>query len=259
MTYFACGLIDCIVGMSAERYFAFKNMHTKRQSKAPIIIFACFSGSSFVYLCLATIAVCFESVRDALVLTENEAATFLVKHLEGSLSSINPASILIFRPDIPAKSFAIGFAIFVSFVFSRYFAALIFLVLNATKTSISTSQMSDKIKKNNKMLLRCIYAQFFGFCTFAGFPAFAIVATFYFLSKPNSIISFCFLLMNCFGLYDILVTVIFIKPYRSFFVKIFEYLTYKYSRCRTKINPNINSKSIVPVGKIFDATSFALK
>ena len=256
MSYFAMALIDCIVGMSAERYFAIKDFQTKH-SKTPFLIFSILSGSSLAYLVFATIAVCFKPVRDVFIMPPNEAEAFLTEHLKNSNATINPESILVFRPNIPVKDFAMAFTIFVLFVFSRYFFALIFLILNATKSSSASNiKMSERLRKNNKMLLRCTYAQFVGFCSLAGFPAFVIVLTYYFLSEPSVIIYFCFLFMNCFGLYDILVTVICIKPYRAFFVN---NMNIRKHKCLQKINPEaryLNHRaSVFFLSKVFDSNS----
>uniref|UniRef100_A0AC35GRK0 G-protein coupled receptors family 1 profile domain-containing protein n=1 Tax=Panagrolaimus sp. PS1159 TaxID=55785 RepID=A0AC35GRK0_9BILA len=91
--------------------------------------------------------------------------------------------------------------------------------------------MSRALQKHNTMLLRCTYAQFCGFCVFAGIPAIIIVLIYYFISEPCKLIYFCFLLMNMFGLFDILVTVICIKPYRIFFMDLF-----RFEHC-TKVSP----------------------
>uniref|UniRef100_A0A914P8V6 G protein-coupled receptor n=1 Tax=Panagrolaimus davidi TaxID=227884 RepID=A0A914P8V6_9BILA len=252
-------LIDCIVGMSAERYFAIKDFNTKH-SKMPFIIFSILSGSSLAYLIIGTIAVHFQAVREILIMPEKEAAGFLADHLKGSGLAIDPASVLVFRPDIPAKQFAMGFTAFVSFVFCRYVFAVIFLILNATKSKMSEVKMSERLRRNNKMLLRCTYAQFVGFCSLAGFPAFIIVATFYFASEPSPIIALCFLLMNCFGLYDIFVTVICIKPYRSFFENLYKYAKGRYLKFCIKVNPESRygrrpSIFMMSFAKVFDNTT----
>uniref|UniRef100_A0A914Q2G7 Gustatory receptor n=1 Tax=Panagrolaimus davidi TaxID=227884 RepID=A0A914Q2G7_9BILA len=259
MSFFAMQLIDCIVGMSAERYFAIKNIRTGH-SKTPLIIFLILSGSSLVYLIAAMIAVQFQSVRESLILSENEVLEFFEEHLKDAVTIINPASVLIIRPDIPVQKFAMGFGIFVSFVFSRYIAAIVLLILNATNTQMpNMERMSEKLKKNNKMLLKCIFAQFFGFFTLAGLPAFIIVLNFYFLSEPNVIISFCFLFMNCFGLYDIFVTVICVKPYRGFIVKIITYVKRKSLRfLKNKVDPKAASdprKPSIFITRLFDTSS----
>uniref|UniRef100_A0AC34GC73 Uncharacterized protein n=1 Tax=Panagrolaimus sp. ES5 TaxID=591445 RepID=A0AC34GC73_9BILA len=102
MSYFAMAMIDCIVGMSAERYFVDENLKTGRPI-IPTVMFSILSGTSFAYLLFGIVAVQFDSVQNLLILTPNQAETFLAEHLKGSLEKINPASILIIRPDIPVN------------------------------------------------------------------------------------------------------------------------------------------------------------
>uniref|UniRef100_A0A914QGQ2 Uncharacterized protein n=1 Tax=Panagrolaimus davidi TaxID=227884 RepID=A0A914QGQ2_9BILA len=235
-------MIDCIVGMSAERYFADETIKIGRPI-IPSVIFSVLSGTSFAYLIFGIIALHFESIRDLLILRETQAKTFLAEHLKGSLDLINPASILIIRPDIPVNDFALGFAVFVIFVFSRYIFAAIFLILNAIQPQMTESSISEKQRQNNKVILRCIFAQFVGFCLLATLPSFIIVMNFYFRSKPNCINALCFLFMNCFSLYDIIVTVICIKSYRLFVIQIGDYILSFWS------NQKLNT--VIPKSPIF--------
>uniref|UniRef100_A0AC35GQ38 Uncharacterized protein n=1 Tax=Panagrolaimus sp. PS1159 TaxID=55785 RepID=A0AC35GQ38_9BILA len=128
-------LIDCIVGMSAEQYYATSNYQAKH-SKVPFILFCSLSASSLAYLIIGTIAVQYKSVRDIFVMGEDEAAVFLDQHLKGSNNYIDSRSVIVFRSDIPVKEFAVGFTLFVSFVFCRYIIAIAFLIMKATRTQV---------------------------------------------------------------------------------------------------------------------------
>uniref|UniRef100_A0A914P757 G protein-coupled receptor n=1 Tax=Panagrolaimus davidi TaxID=227884 RepID=A0A914P757_9BILA len=228
MLYFAMSLVDCIAGMSAERYYAIRNKEVLGHSKKPQIIFGCLFFSNFAFLGIALGAALINNGKEAAIMSYNESLEYMTAHVQGSEKVLEFSSILLMRAD-KQNSLIIGAIGFLFFAFARYLTASVFLVLNATTTSPlkSSTIISKKLQKNNKMLLRCTYIQFAGFILLAGLPTVLIAFSLFALSEPTKLTTFCILAMNSFGLYDTFVTIICIKPYRMAFINFFKKLPTK--------------------------------
>ena len=97
--------------------------------------------------------------------------------------------------------------------------------------------MSTKLQKHNEMLLRMTYVQLVGVAILLGIPLFAILYVCLFVTEPNFIPTYSFAVMNFFGFYDSLATVICIKPYRQFMMNTIKIGFYpkKDSRVHTQV------------------------
>ena len=219
--YFAMSLVDCIAGMSAERYYAIRNTDILRHSKKPLIIFGALFLSNLAFLVGGFVGTFFVSLPETIFISQNQTLNYLHAHLIGSENIPALGTSLFFRTD-QSQLLMYGAGAFLAFAFLRYITASVFLILNVTTSVKSSSKISRKLQKNNTMLLRCTYIQFSGFVLLAGLPTVTIVAALVFIQEPTKITTFAILMMNSFGLYDTFVTIICIKPYRMFFFKLFK-------------------------------------
>ena len=102
--------------------------------------------------------------------------------------------------------------------------------------------MSAELKKSNAMLLRISYFQFLGTVTIIACPVATITFTYWFASQPSFFVNYCLAFMNFFGFYDVLITLICIRPYRMYTIDLFRILVCK-KKYKVVVIPSIGFQS----------------
>ena len=211
--YHAMSLYDCTIAMILERYYAMKNL-TKMPSKVPLYSFIFLSGFSCCYLIFMLAVVFYPPLHDLLFVPVEENL-HIIETLFGSQSKeMLTDSILIFQNYRP-NTIPLFAAILLVLEGVQLPIILGLLTISGRASKTLNSQISPNLQKYNAMFFRMITLQFFGIVVFVGIPYLIIFSVTLFVETPNQMISWSFVIIDCFGVYDVLVMVICIKPYRD--------------------------------------------
>ena len=211
--YSAMSLYDCIVAMVLERYFVMKRP-TGAQSKVPFRVFCFLSATSCGYLVFMVIATFYTPLRSYFLTFPEENYQIIHSIFVDFDPSIPPESILIFR-NTPANTLS-GNILFVSgFLSLRITLTLVVLIFTVIATRKLNPQMSPNLQRQHRTLLSMTALQFAGIIGFILLPLIIIMYVSIYITEPNSAISYTVAVVACFGFYDTLITITYIKPYRN--------------------------------------------
>ena len=96
----------------------------------------------------------------------------------------------------------------------------VFIFLNITAAKKAIHFVSVKSRKNHNMLIRMTYAQIIGLLAFIFLPQFSFYYLSGYFSNASHLFAIGLTIQDFFLLYDISVTVICIKPYRTFVINL---------------------------------------
>ncbi|KAE9556633.1 hypothetical protein FO519_000039 [Halicephalobus sp. NKZ332] len=111
---------------------------------------------------------------------------------------------------------------------------VIFIVLNIVEAKKAMHLVSVRSRRNHNMLIKMTYAQILGLLTFIFLPQFSFTYLYGFFSNSSYLFAVGLTVKDFFLLYDIGVTVICIKPYRTFVTNLF---------CKCTNKPDVLTRS----------------
>ena len=222
-TYSAIGLYDCIIGLAFERSFALRNIENLIQipSTIPFYYFCILSFSSICCLFLGITCNFIKPLIDAFIVPVEEIPKVVQPNIHGieGVLILNSLAIIQGSAQNTLPIFVVLGGLFAS---GKVVLAFVVTFLNGLKTERIKYLMPVETQKSNAMLLRMNYFQLAGFAIFIVCPVAIVTFTFWFVSTPAPYVNYCLGVMNFFGLYDTLMTLICIKPYRIFVFGLFK-------------------------------------
>lgn len=210
----AVAALDCCIVMTLKRYYALKAAHLDF-TRLPFYTYCFLTGSNICILVASLVVIFVKPISAVFRVLPEEVPDYVSTSIDGLENIINIECLIIFKASSLSSFpiFIIGGILFISI---RLILALISLILNIKSSKTSKIRISITLQKRNDILRLLTYIQFSGYLFLLCFPVSIIIATYYFIPRPSNIVTFCIIIMNSFGLWDTVLTLVFIRPYRMY-------------------------------------------
>ena len=223
-------MVDCCIGIALERAFLLRrsaqtahlnhsfhipNLHLDLPLRVPLIIFICLTTLIGIILIFG-ICVCFiKSLFVVFFVPAEGILPTIEEHIHGLGDIINPEKLLIIQDSGQNSLPLAAVAIFI-LAGIHTMLAIFLIIFNGWQTYQLKNFMPMEMQKVNSMLLKMNYFQFCGFFIFLACPMGGIIAIYFHGVQPNLHVNWLLVVMNSFGLYDPIMTILCIKPYRTY-------------------------------------------
>ena len=213
LLYSGLGMFVCFLNMIIERYFAMSNFNS---TNIPFyrnpVYYEMFYLVAFVYICLILALFTF---RYDLFISSDETSAIIRRFINGgsALLVLDQKFIMINVKTIFTILYFIATPVIIYFVTMAVFFGLCILKVNKPMEGFS-----QRTKSGHLMLFRCIVFQCLAICVLVFIPGLILtIAAFVGASPQMLLIPLVFLWL--FPTVDNLITLLSIKPYRIFLVK----------------------------------------
>lgn len=218
-TYFMIFLLlTSLLMLLIDRYFAMtvtNSIITPFYKKKVFYLFVCLAVTAIVFAVNIYANLFMDQYNYGEVTTR-----FMLRKISGSQQLLDfQPDLLSFNLSVTAPQLLIEYTII---GFGSFFLVLfiVFIVLNVVAAKKVMHLVSVKSRKNHSMLIRMTYAQIVGVVGFIFLPHIAFLALSMNIKNTSYLFAVALTVQDFFLLYDLAVTVFYIKPYRVYIVNL---------------------------------------